>query len=127
MDFAENPQPVPDIDYDHLRAFLGDDISIYKEVFRLFRNQTETWAKLFDVRAQDEQWQSVMHSLKGSARAVGANTLASLCEAGEILVGEKADLARREEILADIEFNIARVNIEIGRWEYRQTLASMRS
>ncbi|HHL42699.1 MAG TPA: hypothetical protein ENJ42_03710 [Hellea balneolensis] len=121
------PEPEVEIDFEHLGRYLGDDVAVLSEVFGLFKHQVEMWSKLFDVKAGDEQWRSVMHSLKGSARAIGAKRLASLCEKAETMVGEMAIESHRGRILEDIQFRIDRINIEIGRWEYRQTLASMRS
>lgn len=121
------PEPEIEIDFDHLARYIGEDVSVYAEVFSLFKHQVEMWSKLFDAGSDDDQWRSVMHSLKGSARAIGAKNLSELCEHAEALVAEQNDEIRRTRILEDIEFRIERINIEIARWEYRQTLASLRS
>jgi HPt (histidine-containing phosphotransfer) domain-containing protein len=68
-----------------------------------------------------------MHSLKGTANAVGALNLASLCKSGEGLTGPKSTAELRKKHIHDLNFTIDRVLIEIQRWEYRQKLASLRS
>ncbi len=117
----------PAIDFDHLKKYLGDDIDLTKEVFGLFKHQVDMWSKLLNAGADDESWVSVMHSLKGSARAVGALNLAAICASGEGLTGARGGKAVRDQAVHDVEFSIDKALIEIGRWEYRQTLASMRS
>lgn len=116
-----------EIDFEHLKQYVGDDVSLIKEVFGLFKHQIDMWSKGLDPKADDAVWSGVMHSLKGTARAVGAKNLADLCEQGESMVGEEASYALREKIAQDVQFSIDKCLIEIGRWEYRQTLASMRS
>ena len=117
----------PEIDFSHLKQYVGDDIALTAEVLGLFKHQVDMWQKLLSADADDENWVSVMHSLKGSARAVGAMGLAGICETGEGLVGTRSSKALRDPIVQNVEFSIERVLIEIGRWEYRQTLASLRS
>ena len=117
----------PEVDFSHLKQYVGDDISLTAEVFGLFKHQVDMWQKLLNADADDESWVSVMHSLKGSARAVGAMGLADICETGEAMVGTRNSKALREPAVQNIEFSIERVLIEIGRWEYLQTLASLRS
>ena len=67
------------------------------------------------------------HSLKGTARAVGAMRLAQACEDSEKLIGDQARTAARQVAIERIEYRISRAMIEIQRWEYRQTLNEMRS
>ncbi len=120
-------KPQAEIDFDHLKQYVGDDTSLIKEVFGLFKHQVDMWAKGLDPKADDEIWSGVMHSLKGTARAVGAKKLANLCEQGEGMTGENTSEVLREKHAQDVQFSIDKALIEIGRWEYRQTLASMRS
>ncbi len=117
----------PSIDFDHLRTYLGEDTALYSEVFGLFKNQVEMWSKMMKADADDESWAAVMHSLKGSARAVGAKKLSGLCEYGETLTKNHNIPVRRTAHIDEVRFEIDKTLIEIGRWEYRQTLASLRS
>ena len=117
----------PEIDFSHLKQYVGDDIELTAEVFGLFKHQVEMWTRALQVEADDESWSSVMHTLKGSANAVGALNLAALCKAGEGLTGDRNQAELRKKHIHDLNFTIDRVKIEIQRWEYRQTLASLRT
>ncbi len=116
-----------EIDFEHIKQYVGDDVELTKEVFGLFKNQVEMWSRVMDAKSDDDNWSAVMHTLKGSARAVGAHNLAGLCEKGETLIGPNAGQETRKSHIHDVQFCIEKILIEIGRWEYRQTLASMRS
>jgi len=116
-----------EIDFEHIKQYLGDDIDLTKEVFGLFKSQVEMWSRGMIADTDDDSWTAIMHSLKGSARAVGAQRLATLCAHGESLVADKGNTQARAEHIHDVKYSIDKALIEIGRWEYRQTLASMRS
>jgi len=75
------------INFSHLRQYVGEDTELTAEVFGMFKHQTEMWCKMLQADADDETWGSVVHSLKGSARAVGACGLADACEQAEGLTG----------------------------------------
>jgi len=117
----------PEIDFDHLNQYVGGDISLTKEVFGLFKNQVDMWAKALQADADDTVWEGLTHSLKGTAKAIGANRLADVCENAEALVGDNARPAARQVAVEQMELRISRTMIEIQRWEYRQTLNEMRS
>jgi len=114
------------INFRHLRQYVGDDMSLTAEVFGMFKHQTEMWGKMLSPDVDDDMWASVTHSLKGSARAVGACGLANACENAERLTGEAATPVARTVAVQDIHNWIEAVTHRISRWEYRQTLASMR-
>ncbi len=116
----------PEIDFDHLNQYVGGDISLTKEIFGLFKNQVEMWSKALFADADDEVWSGMTHSLKGTARAIGAGKLADLCENAEELLGDNARPAARQVAVEQIEHRIGLAMIEIQRWEYRQKLSDMR-
>ncbi len=115
-----------EIDFDHLNQYVGGDPDLTAEVFGLFKNQVEMWGRALVVDADDDTWESVTHSLRGTALAVGATKLATLCEKAEELVSENNRPGGRDVALQNIEFRISRTIAEIQRWEYRQTLNKMR-
>ena len=115
-----------EIDFDHLNQYVGGDISLTAEVFGLFKHQVEMWGRVLVVEADDDTWESVTHSLRGTALAVGATKLAALCEKAEALIGEANRPGGRQVALQNIEFRISQTMAEIQRWEYRQTLKAMR-
>lgn len=116
----------PEIDFEHLAQYVGDDAALTKEIFGLFKNQVDIWAKQLRSDADDEIWAGVTHSLKGSAKAVGAVKLAEACERAEALIGERARQGSRQASVDQIENHISRAMIEIQRWEYRQTMKEIR-
>ena len=115
-----------EIDFDHLNQYVGGDASLTAEVFGLFKHQVEMWGRALVVDADDETWESVTHSLRGTALAVGATKLAELCEKAETLIGEANRPGGRQVALQNIEFRISQTTAEIQRWEYRQTLKAIR-
>lgn len=114
------------INFQHLRRYVGDDVSLTAEVFGLFKNQTEMWLRALDPSADDESWTAVTHSLKGSARAVGACGMADSCEAAEQLTGDAGTKTARTIAVQDIQNWVEAVSHRIRRWEYRQSIQDIR-
>ncbi len=73
----------PAIDLDHLARYSGGDAQLEAEVFTLFSQQVEMWMRLLKPDADAEGWASAVHSLKGSARSIGAHQLAIACQTAE--------------------------------------------
>ena len=117
----------PEIDFDHLNQYVDRDPDLTREVFGLFRNQVEMWGKGLKADADDEIWASVTHTLKGSARAVGAMELAQACEKAESLIGDERRPGAREVTVELLEQRIDRVLSEISRWEYDDEMRRLRS
>ncbi|WP_298917627.1 Hpt domain-containing protein [uncultured Algimonas sp.] len=113
------------IDFDHLNRYVDGDTALTREIFSLFQHQVEMWGRGLDAGADDEVWESVVHSLKGSARAIGANGLAGMCEAAERLVGEGRRMGARDVAVQNIEFAIDQVRTEIQRWEHARSLKDL--
>lgn len=119
--------PLPEIDFDHLNLYVGGDRELTREVFGLFRNQVDMWGRSLTADADDDLWANVTHSLKGSARAVGAVGLAESCERAESLVGDDRRPGAREVAVETLEHRIAQVLAEIVRWEYKDDMNQLRS
>jgi len=117
----------PEIDFAHLNQYVDGDPDLTREVFGLFRNQVEMWGRGLTADADDEVWASVTHSLKGSARAVGAVGLADSCEKAEKLIGDDRRPGAREVAVETIEARISQVLSEIVRWEYKDDMRVLRS
>ena len=117
----------PEIDFDHLNRYVDGDPELTREVFGLFRNQVEIWGRSLNADADDDLWTTVMHSLKGSARAVGAVEFAALCSKAEGLVGDDRRPGAREVAVETLEAKIERVLSEIVRWEYKDDMRKLRS
>ena len=116
-----------EIDFDHLNLYVDGDPDLTREIFGLFRNQVEMWGKGLTADANDDMWTNVTHSLKGSARAVGAVGLAEACEIAENLVGDDRRPGAREVAVQSLEQRIEKVLNEIIRWEYKDDMRRLRS
>lgn len=116
---TDNESP-SEIDFDHLNQYVGGDVALTAEIFGMFHHQVEMWGRALTVDADDDIWASVTHSLKGSAKAVGAVNLAALCEKAESLVGDGNRPGAREVAVQNIEHTVYLVGLEIQRWEYRR-------
>ena len=117
----------PEIDFAHLNQYVDGDPVLTREVFGLFRNQVEIWGKSLNADADDDLWYNVLHSLKGSARAVGAMGLAEACEKAEGLQGDDRRPGAREVAVETLESRISQVLDEIIRWEYKDDMRQLRS
>ena len=96
---AVGGQGVCPIDHVHLARYTMGNKALELEVLQLFAGQApETLASL-EAAGDAKAWHIAAHTLKGSARAVGAFALATAAEAAE-----KAghDDARRDQRLAEI-------------------------
>ena len=117
----------PEIDFNHLNQYVAGDADLTREIFGMFQHQVEMWLRMLKVDADDDTWATTSHSIKGSARAVGAMELGLLCERAETLIGAGRRPGSREVALQNIEFRVSKVITEIQRWEHRDKLNSMRS
>lgn len=82
------------IDLTHLRRYTCGDEGLEREILSLFVvNSPQSLAALRAANSQ-AQWIAAAHSLKGSARAVGATAVADLAAAAERTA--MADLSQRE-------------------------------
>jgi HPt (histidine-containing phosphotransfer) domain-containing protein len=66
------------VDLKHLRRYTQGDTALEKEVLVLFAQQVPDLIAGMKTATVEKDWQIAAHSLKGSARAVGAWRLADL-------------------------------------------------
>jgi len=69
------------VDFAYLEGFTAGDRQVISEVLALFLQQAEGW--VVSLRAADAGWRDVAHTIKGSARGIGANALADACARAE--------------------------------------------
>lgn len=93
------------IDLVHLSKYTLGNRSLENEILALFRSQADVYLARLDTAGDDKEWKNAAHSLKGSARGLGAWALATLAEEAE-----KTALAARTDIMAQIRDAIAAVN-----------------
>jgi HPt (histidine-containing phosphotransfer) domain-containing protein len=66
------------IDREHLRRYTLGDPALEREILGLFIAQLPLTLEALKFAATDRDWHMAAHTLKGSARAVGASELARL-------------------------------------------------
>jgi len=81
------PAPGDVIDLAHLRRFTLGDRNLELEILGLFIDQVPASIEALRHARTDQQWTMAAHTLKGSARAVGAWRLAKLAEHAEKFAG----------------------------------------
>ena len=90
------------IDHEHLRRYTLGDPGLELEILGLFAEQLPITIGALEHATTDKDWGMAAHTLKGSARAVGAWPLAALAEDAERLT-TNADSGRRTAILRRLE------------------------
>ncbi len=78
------------IDFEHLAKYTDRDESLEAEILRMFVTQAEMWLKALHDSEDSDAWTAAAHSLKGSARGIGAWLLADLCAKAEELGPENS-------------------------------------
>ncbi len=97
---AMTAAPAGLIDHAHLSRYTLGNRALELEVLQLFAGQApETLASL-SAAATAKDWHAAAHTLKGSARCVGAFAIAAAAEETERI---GPDNARRGELLARLE------------------------
>jgi len=94
---AESP-----IDLAHLRRFTMGDEALEVEILGLFAEQLPITIAALREAETEKAWGIAAHTLKGSARAVGAWALAAIAETAEHL-RPLPDAAAREDVIARLE------------------------
>ncbi len=111
------------VDFGHLVTYAGGDMALVEEVLGLFREQAAMWVRLLDPQAPAEAWRDAAHTLKGSARGIGAFALADACEAAELAaggVGERTVLVERVKDALDLAL------ADIAAWLHERALQEIR-
>ena len=84
------------VDLAHLRRYTLGNRPLELEILDLFLAQAPTTIDRLSTAAGEKQWREAAHTLKGSARAIGAWRLAEAAETGEAIAGwEKPEAGRK--------------------------------
>jgi chemotaxis protein histidine kinase CheA len=97
------------------------------EVLGLFREQWDLWVRLLEPTTPTLDWGNAAHTIKGSARGIGAWELGEICGGAE-------EAARAGELTRDqkrvwldaISDAMDAVIAEIARIEHKSMMASLR-
>jgi HPt (histidine-containing phosphotransfer) domain-containing protein len=68
----DNVSELPALDVEHLHRFTGADLDLEEEIFDLFLKNGERYLKTIAQSESAEARRIAAHSLKGSARGIGA-------------------------------------------------------
>ena len=109
----EPTSPWP-VDTAHLARFTMGDHALEREVLALFTAETPRRIEAMEAAACDKDWKMATHTLKGSARAVGAWRLATLAQDAE-RIGGVSDRAACARAILSIEKESAAVEAYIMR------------
>lgn len=95
------------LDLVHLSKYTFGDRSLEAELMGLFRSQAGVYISRLEAAANAKDWRDAAHSLKGSARGLGAWALADLAEEAEHrdfddTSARHADLARVRDAIATV-------------------------
>lgn len=95
-------------DFGYLETFTAGDRQVIAEVLALFLGQAEGWA----VRLADpgEGWRDLVHTMKGSARGIGATVLGDVCDRAE-----RGDAAMAPEVRAALDAAVLAVRAYLDR------------
>lgn len=98
------------LDLVHLSRYTLGNRGLEAELLGLFRVQAELYAERLATAESDKDWKDTAHSLKGSARGLGAWELGDLAEKAERIA---SDPAARTLMVAQIRSAIGAVNLFI--------------
>lgn len=118
------------IDHAHLARYTFGNQALEIEVLRLFADQAPVTLEQLREARSGKAWRDVAHTLKGSARAVGAFEVACRAEKAEALAGSGDAEARQvavdalSDALLATALYIARLELASGVLEPHKPAAS---
>ena len=111
------------VDFGHLSVYAGGDQDLMEEVLGLFREQAAMWVRLLDPAAPAEAWRDAAHTLKGSARGIGAFALADACEAAEL---SGPDVGERTVRVSRVKDDLDRALADIAAWIHERAIQGIK-
>jgi HPt (histidine-containing phosphotransfer) domain-containing protein len=87
------------VDLEHLRRFTMGDPDLEQEILGLFADHAPKSLACLAEAATAKDWLAAAHSLKGSARAIGAHAVADLAAAAEKTYPEQ-EVVRHQQLAA---------------------------
>jgi HPt (histidine-containing phosphotransfer) domain-containing protein len=94
----EETPPARPVDLVHLSHYTLGERALEREVLELFCTQSVLYLEQLRAAMSDKDWKDAAHSLKGSARAVGAWRAAQAAERAEALHGDGLTQFRTAQI-----------------------------
>jgi len=97
------------VDLIHLRRYTMGDQQLETEVLGLFAGELPKTLARLRSSTTDRDWREAAHTIKGSARAVGAWHVARTAQAAEKLDFASANDAARQDAIAPVAVAVAEV------------------
>lgn len=88
------------IDHAHLSRYTFGNKSLEIEVLQLFADQAPDYLEALRTAETEKAWRDAAHTIKGSARAVGAMRVAERAERAERLKASPDEAARAAAVAA---------------------------
>ena len=85
-------EPSEAVDFAFLEAYAAGDETLVREVLAVFCAEAAEWAGA--LKGETPRWRAIVHTMKGTARTIGANALGDLCERAEDDGGESLPQVR---------------------------------
>jgi HPt (histidine-containing phosphotransfer) domain-containing protein len=102
------------LDREHLAKYTLGDASLEREVLGLFVGQVPQSLALLQASSDARSWLRAAHTIKGSARVIGAWKLAEAAARAE---SAAADCTRWDELVGDIAAAVQEVRGRIAMME----------
>ncbi len=100
------------VDLVHLARHTFGDAELEREVLQLFVTQSRIYLNRLKEARDVEQWRRAAHTIKGSARGIGAWAVAERAQAAELL-GNDVDDERSRKAIASLEQEVDAANTYI--------------
>jgi HPt (histidine-containing phosphotransfer) domain-containing protein len=107
------------VDFSVLERMTGGDDSITEEVLGLFAQQAAMWSPLLDVR--EDGWRDAVHTIRGAAAGIGADTLAGACQ-----TAEASDKAEAPPLLDRVRDALEIALADVAAYRHALMLRSLR-
>jgi HPt (histidine-containing phosphotransfer) domain-containing protein len=109
-DIADNHETP--VDLVHLARHTFGDSDLEREVLQLFMTQSRIYLNRLKEARDVEQWRRAAHTIKGSARGIGAWAVAEKAQAAELL-GHDVNDDRCRKAIAVLEKEVDAANCYI--------------
>lgn len=96
------------VDLQHLAQYTAGDKTIERELANLFSTSSDRYLLTMAEKGAGQDWRIAAHSLKGSAKGIGAGRVAQLAEHAESIAGEVAG-DKQTVILAELRDAVTEV------------------
>ena len=103
------PAPGRPVDLVHLARYTLGNTSHERVILELFHTQSDIYLKRLETADHERAWQDAAHTIRGSARDIGAWRVAKSAEDAEALSGN-AFAALRNAVLGALQRDVGEAN-----------------